>query len=183
MTAETAWRLFIERGYDNVTVADICAAADIAPRTFHRYFAGKEDVVAEPLRRMAKLVEGHIAEAPAEKSDVEVLRGALMALGRYAVEHRDLLRALRTVSQRSHVLRAASVAPPEQEQSVVALVAARHPGADPGGWELRLLVGCAVTAYRVWYDDYLGGRPSQPIAYLERILDRVLSALHTDERV
>ena len=39
-----AYELFGERGY-RATVADIAAAADIAPRPFFSYFATKEDVV------------------------------------------------------------------------------------------------------------------------------------------
>jgi AcrR family transcriptional regulator len=42
---ESAMGLFAERGYQATTIADIAAAADVAPRTFFSYFPSKEAVV------------------------------------------------------------------------------------------------------------------------------------------
>jgi AcrR family transcriptional regulator len=42
---EAAMGLFADRGYQATTIADIAAAAEVAPRTFFSYFPSKEAVV------------------------------------------------------------------------------------------------------------------------------------------
>src|SRR3954453_9333690 len=51
-------RLTVERGFDNVLVEDIAAAAGGSPRTFHNYFSNKgEAIVARHLDRCRAVVE------------------------------------------------------------------------------------------------------------------------------
>jgi AcrR family transcriptional regulator len=64
---QTALELFRARGFDRVTVEDVCAEAGVAPATFYRHFGTKEEVVfaywegfLEALRRATDAV----AEAP-----------------------------------------------------------------------------------------------------------------------
>src|SRR5262249_31320355 len=43
---QTAIRLCIQRGWENVTVDDIATAANVSPRTFRNYFSTKAEAVA-----------------------------------------------------------------------------------------------------------------------------------------
>ncbi len=66
--------LFQERGFDGVTVADIAAAANIAPRTFFAYFPTKEDVVfADHEESLAGLSE-RLRQRPAGQTTIDALR-------------------------------------------------------------------------------------------------------------
>lgn len=44
---DVAFELFLERGYEQVTIEEIADAAGISPRTFYRYFDAKDGVLAE----------------------------------------------------------------------------------------------------------------------------------------
>ncbi|WP_327717882.1 TetR/AcrR family transcriptional regulator [Streptomyces sp. NBC_00490] len=63
--SETAIRLFLEKGYDAVPVAEIAAAAEISKPTLFRYFPTKEDLV---FHRIADH-EDEAARVVAEASD------------------------------------------------------------------------------------------------------------------
>ncbi|MGV9774529.1 TetR/AcrR family transcriptional regulator [Streptosporangium sp. NPDC003464] len=70
---EAALRLFEEKGYEETTVAEIAAAADISTRTFFSYFASKEDVLFFDGQARVDAIIEMIAQRRAEESVVEIL--------------------------------------------------------------------------------------------------------------
>jgi AcrR family transcriptional regulator len=72
--ATTARRLFAERGFDAVTVAEVAAAADVSEKTVFNHFATKEDLAfAGREEGIAQFVTA-IAARPPDSSVLDVFR-------------------------------------------------------------------------------------------------------------
>ncbi|WP_406641556.1 TetR/AcrR family transcriptional regulator [Amycolatopsis sp. WGS_07] len=56
--AETALRMFVERGFDAVTIAEVAEAADVAVNTVYNHFRVKEDLVLPPSEASADRLAG-----------------------------------------------------------------------------------------------------------------------------
>jgi AcrR family transcriptional regulator len=81
---EAAHTLFETRGYDNTTVADIAAAAEIGTRTFFTYFASKDDVLFPGAdARVQAAVEAIESAGPDDRPADVLLRalGGVVAAG------------------------------------------------------------------------------------------------------
>ncbi|WP_129787209.1 TetR family transcriptional regulator [Promicromonospora panici] len=71
---EVALDLFAERGFDEVTVEQIAAAAGMSGRTFHRYFPAKEDVVVGEPAPLGEFVRDALTARPRDEPVWESLR-------------------------------------------------------------------------------------------------------------
>jgi AcrR family transcriptional regulator len=55
LIADTALRLFMERGYDQTTVADVAEAAGVSVKTVFNYFPAKEDLFFDQADEMEQM--------------------------------------------------------------------------------------------------------------------------------
>jgi AcrR family transcriptional regulator len=84
LIAETARRLFSERGFEQVPVAEIARAADVSEQTVFNYFPTKEDLVYWRLGSFEEELLAAVRDrAPGEP--------ALSAFGRFLLAQRGLL--------------------------------------------------------------------------------------------
>src|SRR3954453_12584660 len=84
LIAQTARRLFGERGFEDVTVAEVAGAADVSEATVFNYFPTKEDLFYSGLEAF----EEELLSAIRERERAE---SVLAAFGRFILKPRGLL--------------------------------------------------------------------------------------------
>src|SRR5262249_13086161 len=86
LLSETARRLFSERGFEQVSIAEIAREAEVSEQTVFNYFPSKEDLVFSGLEAF----EERLLAAIRERSHGQTL---LAALGEFILEPRGFLAA------------------------------------------------------------------------------------------
>jgi AcrR family transcriptional regulator len=189
LIADTAWRLFADRGFERVTVAEVAREAQVAVATVFNYFPTKEDLFFFRLEAFGADLVGAVAGRPAGESAVAAFRRQLLGAGGLLaqVEAGDdqALERLRTVNR----VIAASPALQARERQAFAATAdaladrlAADTGAAPGDLDAQVvanaLVGVqrALVAYtrrRILADE----RPVRLAADVRRLAERAFALL------
>jgi AcrR family transcriptional regulator len=74
-----ALELFVERGYDETTLAQIAESAGVSTRTIFAYFPGKEDILFSPVQTALDALAQALAERPAGTDTLAALRAFILS--------------------------------------------------------------------------------------------------------
>ena len=80
--------LYGERGFEQTTVAEIAKRAGLTERTFFRHFADKREVLFSGAGALQELLVSAAADAPDSLAPIDVVAGALKAVGTRLQERR-----------------------------------------------------------------------------------------------
>ena len=143
---ERAMALFDERGFDHVTIADIAAAADIAPRTFFSYFPSKDDVVYHDFDAYFGTFEAQMRERGDDVTTLDVLRDFVAGVvGR--MDPRDPAeRCRRRVVDASPALQQHDRELIARFETLIADGMAQDLGVDPDSPRARVVAAAAAAA-------------------------------------
>jgi len=73
--------LYVERGFERTTVAEIAERAGLTERTFFRHFTDKREVLFSGSASLAELLADRVAAAPKAAAPIDVVSAAFQAAG------------------------------------------------------------------------------------------------------
>ena len=180
-----AYRLFGERGFENVTVDDIAAEADVSRRTFFRYFASKEDVLlADHFVQLARLREA-MADRPQDEPIITALRNALLSLTSDFEQRKEIIIIRGRLMRDTPSLQARSLVHQKLWEDAMQEMVADRLGVDPVK-DLRPGVVSASTlaamrvAFTIWLSAGCKGDLIELTTEALDLLDGGLGQLHHD---
>ncbi len=131
--SQAAWELFLERGYDETTVAAIAQRAGLTERTVFRHFADKREVFFHSAAALDGLLVEAVAGAPDGLSPFELATAGIDAIAGHLtdrdfsrrrqeivdvtpeLEERELRKMAHLAATLSQALRARGVQEPQAE--------------------------------------------------------------------
>ena len=169
---QTALELFRTRGFDRVTVEDVCAGAGVAPATFYRLFGTKEDVVFAYTDGFAAALHEALDSAAAEPEEarlpivlvrfadfLESQQDALALRDQIVLGHPRLLQRTLTVQRDLEVALAAGLA--------------RLRGLSTADSRALLQAGIGLLVLRVALRSWRGGATPSLVEATRRTLEQL----------
>jgi AcrR family transcriptional regulator len=171
---DAAVRLARERGFDKVTIEEICAEAGISSRTFFNYFPNKESAIAYgPSDIPAELVADFVAAGPASYS---VVLAELITLAAHHLRDvpppRELAEGCLELAKTSPAVLSAFLAELERFQNHLTDIVIRRQKMRRDNEMAVLISALALTAIRSGIESWTSGKPKDaddtPMPYVER---------------
>jgi AcrR family transcriptional regulator len=173
-----AVRLAVERGLENVTIADITAEAGVSLRTFGNYFTSKYEAICAPGTDRARRIGAGLLARPAREPLWEALVNAVLAHYEDAGQAADaewpagLKLVVTAPAIRGEYLKVTS----EMQEALAEAIAARTGIDVEQDMYPRVLAGAVTAAAQVAVGRWAAADPPAP---LRPLLRRALNQLAT----
>ncbi|OBF27415.1 TetR family transcriptional regulator [Mycobacterium sp. ACS4331] len=160
------------RGFDGVTVEEICAAAGVAPRTFFNYFPNKESAIASgPPELPGHLTEGFIAAGAAPYVTVFTELITLVADHLADAPGRHHAVAVLEIAATTPVVQAAMLAGFQRGEREIAGLVARRCGLQADDEIPTLMAALVLTTVRAGMARWASAQPAPedgPVPFVQQ---------------
>lgn len=152
-----ALQLFEAQGYEQTTVEDIAAAADVSPRTFFRYFARKDDVLLIDRDRKLAVMRAAVEHPLPGESMLDAVRRAVTALARDYASDPDTTTALFRLATTEPIVAARMLEFQIGWEQAMAAELAEHLEMSPDDLRPQIIAHTALTTARLGMAEWLRG--------------------------
>lgn len=177
---DAALELFLERGYESTTAAEIADRAGAAKSTFFRHFTDKREVLFAGQELLVDLCTEAISDTPTEATTFDALYAALRAMATlFEKDRRAWYRQRQTVITENHELRERDLLKREALTAAI-VVALRQRGLASPTADLAAEIGHLTLriAYFRWIDgvedDELGELVGEALGELRTAMANVV---------
>lgn len=167
-------RLVLERGFDEVTIEEVCVEAGVSTRTFFNYFPSKESAIAYgPSDIPADLAADFVARGPGLHCAVlEELIALAAGHLRGMAPRREQVAGMLELAKSTPAVLAAFLADLERFQMQLTEIVARRQGMRCDDEMPALISALASAAVRLGFERWAGGEPingaeDTPMPYVE----------------
>jgi AcrR family transcriptional regulator len=167
---QAALDLYVERGFEQTTVAEIAERAGLTERTFFRHFADKREVLFAGAGTLQEFLVSAVADAPESAAPIEAVAAGLEAAGALLQERREYSRQRQAVItantglQERELIKLASLA------TALAVALRKRGVTDPAA---SLTAEAGIAVFKIAFERWVNatGRPDLPQLIRESLDD------------
>jgi len=167
---QAALDLYVERGFEQTTVAEIAERAGLTERTFFRHFADKREVLFAGAGTLQEFLVSAVADAPESAAPIEAVAagleaaGALLQVRREYSRQRQAVITANTGLQERELIKLASLA------TALAVALRKRGVTDPAA---SLTAEAGIAVFKIAFERWVNatGQPDLPQLIRESLDD------------
>jgi AcrR family transcriptional regulator len=152
---DAAIDLFAVKGFDETTVEEVAVAAGVSRRSFFRYFASKDDLLAHNVVHYGDVLKAAVTTCPATFTPLQVVRETVLTIARGASGHSHTRQVIEIAERSASARQAHTSRMREVEDNLAAAFATRLNSISNFDVQPRLLASLTLTVMNVaimsWY--------------------------------
>jgi len=158
-----AMQLYLERGFEQTTVAEIAERAGLTKRTFFRHFTDKRDAMFAEADSLRELIVKAVAEAPESLAPITAVAAGLKAAAAALQENHEGARFRQAVIAANPELRERELA---KLAEIAAAIAETLRGRGVGERTAGLTAEAGIAAFKIAFGCWINEPGEQDLARL-----------------